>query len=260
MAELNGSPVDIEDLQTLALVNYGHFTSLRVEAGKVRGLSLHMERLARDCRNMFEADIDADYVRKLIRQAIGANGSGAVNVRITVFDPHLDLGNPGRNAEPHFLVTCRPASAADLPPMKVQTAVYLRETPHIKHIGLCGTMRLRRNAQRAGFDDVVFTAPDGGVSEGATWNIGFFDGDRVVWPKADVLNGVTMQLIRHACPDFAIRGVDVDRLVKMEAAFATNVSIGVRSISTINGTSLAADHPAVSTLRDAYLSIEPEVI
>ena len=50
MAELNGAPITPEELQTLALINYGHFTSMRIEGGRVRGLSHHLERLARDCR------------------------------------------------------------------------------------------------------------------------------------------------------------------------------------------------------------------
>lgn len=37
MAELNGVPVHADELQTLALTNFGHFTTMRVEAGRVRG-------------------------------------------------------------------------------------------------------------------------------------------------------------------------------------------------------------------------------
>ena len=44
MAELNGKPATLDDLQSLALTNYGHFTSMRLENGTVRGLSLHLDR------------------------------------------------------------------------------------------------------------------------------------------------------------------------------------------------------------------------
>jgi len=261
MAELNGSPVSTEALQTLALVNYGHFTSIRVEAGKVRGLSLHMERLTRDCRAMFDAEIEQDQVRKFIRQAVSENPAEVLNVRVTVFDPNLDLGNPGQHAEPHFLVTCRAASPSPMmPSIALQTASYLRETPSVKHIGLCGTIGLRRQAQLAGFDDVLFTEADGRVSEGATWNIGFFDGEQVVWPEAEVLNGVTMQLVRQAHPDFVVRPVEAADLPGMQAAFATNVSIGVRAISAIDEMHFDANHAAISTLRNEYLNNEPDAI
>src|SRR6266540_2864338 len=45
--ELDGRPVDPAELATLALYNYGHFTSMRVDAGRVRGLTLHLDRLVR---------------------------------------------------------------------------------------------------------------------------------------------------------------------------------------------------------------------
>jgi branched-subunit amino acid aminotransferase/4-amino-4-deoxychorismate lyase len=63
MAELNGRPVERAQLQALALTNYGHFTTMRVEDGGVRGLSLHLDRLRTDCRALFDAEIDADRVR-----------------------------------------------------------------------------------------------------------------------------------------------------------------------------------------------------
>ncbi|MFP8884631.1 hypothetical protein [Streptomyces mangrovi] len=44
MAELNGEPVDPDVLQILALTNYGHLTPMRVEQGRVRGLSSGVHR------------------------------------------------------------------------------------------------------------------------------------------------------------------------------------------------------------------------
>lgn len=261
MAALNGVPVGPEALQTLALVNYGHFTSIRIEAGQARGLSLHLDRLARDCQALFDAEIDRDQVRGFIRQAVSTAPTEVMNIRVTVFDPALEMGSPGHKAEPAFLVTHRAApSSAVLPPLRVQSARYSREMPSVKHIGLCGTISLRRKAQLAGFDDVVFTESDGRISEGATWNVGFFDGEHVVWPEADVLDGITMQLIQQAHPNFAVRPVTIADLASMQAAFATNVSIGVRPISAIDGISLNENHSVISTLRKAYLGITPEAI
>ncbi|MFD5177862.1 hypothetical protein ACFWM1_18780 [Nocardia sp. NPDC058379] len=61
--ELNGRPVALEELLALGLVGYGHFTSMRIERGRgVRGLALHLARLARDCREVFAAELDTDLV------------------------------------------------------------------------------------------------------------------------------------------------------------------------------------------------------
>ncbi len=45
MAELNGVPADLDQVQVLGLTNYGHFTSMRVDDQRVRGLSLHLGTL-----------------------------------------------------------------------------------------------------------------------------------------------------------------------------------------------------------------------
>ncbi|WP_280483418.1 aminotransferase class IV, partial [Nocardia farcinica] len=108
--ELNGSPITESDLAALGLVGYGHFTSMRVENHAVRGLSQHMDRLIRDCRTVFDTELDPDRVRELIRHALPDTASPVV-VRVTVFDPHLGLGKPGADADPQILVTSREAPA-----------------------------------------------------------------------------------------------------------------------------------------------------
>lgn len=140
MAELNGEPVELAQLQNLALTNYGHFTSMRVDDGRVRGLSLHMERLQRDCRTLFGTDLDLQRVRELARRAAPATGS--TTVRVTIFDPSLDLGHPAAAKEPHVLVTSRPAGTLPLPPLRVQSATYVRDVPSVKSVGLFASVRL----------------------------------------------------------------------------------------------------------------------
>src|SRR5215208_4287170 len=103
--ELDGRRVEVDDIATLALYNYGHFTSMRVEDGGVRGLSLHLERLSRDCRVLFDADLDTSLVRDLVRRACVVE---PVTARVTVFAPAMDLGHPGGNLEPRVLVSTRP--------------------------------------------------------------------------------------------------------------------------------------------------------
>ncbi|GAA2383168.1 hypothetical protein GCM10010420_01500 [Streptomyces glaucosporus] len=72
---------------------------MRVEQGRVRGLSLHLDRLVRDCRAVFDTDLDPERVLELVRRA--TPGTGPRVVRVTVFDPALDLGRIGADAPPH---------------------------------------------------------------------------------------------------------------------------------------------------------------
>lgn len=260
MAELNGVPITTSQLQALALNNYGHFTSMLVDDGKVRGLSLHLDRLVHDCRRVFDAELGPQRVRELVRQAAG-DGSGRLVVRVTVYDPALELGHPGADAHPQLLVTTRPAPAQTPPPLRVQTSVYTREMPDVKHVGLFGTIRLRRVAQRAGFDDVLFTDADGFIVEGATWNIGFVADDGIVWPAAECLPGVTMALLNQAPGVSSTHQlINVEALSEVRAAFVANATVGVRPVAAIDDIEWPDVDPLLHDLRKVYADIPAETV
>ncbi|WP_327691338.1 aminotransferase class IV family protein [Streptomyces sp. NBC_00461] len=259
MAELNGKPATLEDLQSLALTNYGHFTSMRMEDGTIRGLSLHLERLVRDCRIVFGVELDRERTLNYIRKA--ADGvKGIAGLRVTVFDPALDMGRPSDAKNPHILVNLRPAGALSPPPLTAKTFTFTRDNAKVKHIGLHPQLRLRRDAQLAGFDDAVFIEPDGRISEGGTWNLGFVDKDgTVIWPDAPVLPGTTMLLLQSLDASKQITApVRLADVPNMAAAFATNTTIGVRSVSALDDVQFPQDHPVLAALRDAYADIPGE--
>lgn len=258
MVERNGVAGDLNQLSALALTNYGHFTSMLVDDHRVRGLSLHLERLMRDCRRVFDADLDPDRIRHLIRHAL-VDAPRSIVVRVTVFDPRLALDHPGADAEPQLLVTTRPAALTPFPPLRLQSAQYCREMPAVKHVGLFGSLRRRRIAQRSGFDDALFTDANATISESTTSNIGFLDGDRIVWPQAEWLPGVTMQLINQARDEqIATMPVVLADLPDVRAAFATNAAIGIRPISTIDDRHWPDEDPVLRTLRKQYADVPSE--
>lgn len=263
MMELDGKPVDATDLATLALYNYGHFTSMRVDDGQVRGLSLHLDRLAIDCRALFGTDLDRGWVRELARRA-GAQAPSPAIIRVTVFAPNLDLSHPGGHAEPSALVTTRPAGSRQLPPLRLMTVRYERDLPRVKHTGLFGTVHHRRAAQQAGFDDVLFVDKDSLIAEGATWNVGFLDGNQVVWPQSEYLPGVTMRLLKEALASAGVPSteapVDLSRVTRMQSAFVTNAAVGVRPVQAINGVEFPGQPPMASRLRELYAAIPGEEI
>ena len=233
---------------------------MRVDDQRVRGLTLHLERLTRDCRRIFDADLDPDRVRHLLRHTL-ADTAGSVLVRVTVFDPDLELGRPGADAEPQLLVTTRLAATAPLPPLRLQSAPHCRELPEVKHVGLFGALRWRRVAQRNGFDDALFTDAGAAISEAATSNIGFVDGERIVWPEADCLAGVTMRLINKARQaDATTTPVTISDLAGVDAVFATNAVVGVRSVSAVDGIQWSDEHPVLDILRRQYAGVRPELL
>lgn len=247
--------MDEASLERLALVNYGHFTSMRIDDGRVRGLALHLERLVRDCKSLFGTDLDADLVRQYVRQAVDGR-TGSLVARVTIFDPTLDLGRPADNGQPGVLVTTRGAGVMPPPPLRVHLVGYERDLPQVKHVGLFGALHARRQAQLAGADDALVHSPTGFISEGGTWNAAFIRDGHVIWPDAEVLPGVTMSLLRDSGHDHVTKTITIDEALTAEAAFAANTTIGARAIASIGDTALAVDHPLLLELQQAYQSIE----
>jgi branched-subunit amino acid aminotransferase/4-amino-4-deoxychorismate lyase len=257
--ELNGREPELGEVGALALTNYGHFTSMLVEDGAVRGFSLHMARLVRDCRTLFGVELDVARVRRFLRRAVLGAG-GLTTARVTVYDPALDLGSIGSDAEPHVLVTTRAASSGVAPPLRIRSVAYRRDDPAVKHVGLYGALRHRREARRDGFDDVVFGNPDGTFSELSTSNIGFvFDG-RIVWPRAEVLPGITMSLLDGSLGSSSTEPVSSADLGGVEAVFATNAATGIRAVVGIDDRRWPAEHEVFDELRRRYAEIPPEQV
>jgi branched-subunit amino acid aminotransferase/4-amino-4-deoxychorismate lyase len=197
-------------------------------------------------------------LRGLIRQAVGDN-DGSMVVRVTIFDPDLDLGHPGNQSKPQVLLTTRSAVSGQLPPLTVSTIHYERDVPAVKHIGLFATMYHRRQAQLTGFDDVLFLDGRGLVSEGATWNIAFVQDDRIVWPDGQCLPGITMELIKqlHAS---SVAPVDPSNLTIWTGAFITNAAVGVRPVAAIDGHRWREPPALVRLLSEQYAATEGEMI
>ncbi|MFJ9085461.1 aminotransferase class IV family protein [Streptomyces sp. NPDC102384] len=257
MVTLDGKPVSVTDLLPLALTNVGHFTSMRVDTDGIRGLSLHMDRLVRDCRVVWGAELETERVLNYVRGAL-KDQARPCTVRVTIYDPKVDLGHPLAAHEPHILVTVRGAGALPPVPLRAKSVVYERDLPEVKHVGLFGALYARGAAQHTDFDDALFVGRDGRVFEGGTWNVGFVDDqDTVVWPQAPVLPGVTMALLRQNA-EHRVATVTLDQAKGMAAAFATNTSIGVRPLAAIDDTTFPVDHAALRHLQRTYRAIPGE--
>jgi len=259
VAELNGIPAAIDHVKVLALDNYGHFTSMRVDNHRVRSLPLHLERPTSDCRTLFDAELDPGRVRHLVRHALTAT-SGPVLVRVTVFDPALELAHPAAKAKPHVLVTSRATTEHPLPPLRVRSAYFRRELPKVKHVGLFGLLRQRRLAQLDGFDNALFSNSRSQVCEGATWNIGFCDGEsprlaagRLSRRRDDGLDQpISQRADQHRTSGRRARDV---RSIRHQRP---NAPVGIRTISAIDGTRWTDEPPLISALRKEYSDIPAE--
>lgn len=242
--EIDGGPPTTDRLATGLLANYGHFTAMQVRDRRVKGLDLHLRRLDRANRELYRTGLDGDRVRRLIAHALGDDVRDAA-VRVVVFG--LD--------EPSVMVAVRPPTPPPSTPQRLMSVAYTRPLPHVKHLGGFGQLHHRDRAARAGYDDALLTT-DGVVVESAVANIGFLDGDDVVWPRADWLHGITMRLLEQELPSRreVVRLADVGRY---RGAFLAN-SIGVVGVSGIDDVEFTDDVSA--RVRAAYEAIPADPV
>lgn len=256
--QLNGRTASADDLRALALVNYGHFTSMQVCDGAVRGLGLHLQRLRQATGELFGSALDIDQTRGWMRDALDCM-DGAASVRVTVFSRALDRDRLLEPAAPDVLVAVAPARRIPVDPLRVRSVRYQREAPHIKHVGTFGLFHQKRLAQAAGFDDALFVDAGDAIAEGSIWNVGFFDGVRVTWPDAPALPGISMQLLqdglrRRGVP-VDVRRVELAEVATFRAAFFTNTSSTV-PLSRIDTMEFRVDAHLLALL-DECMSVHP---
>ncbi|MGW5694423.1 aminotransferase class IV [Streptomyces asiaticus] len=249
--EINGSPATADTLRLPALTSYGHFTAMQIRHARVRGLGLHLERLRSATRELFGGDLDEARVRTDIRHALEGAGVRDASLRVYVYWPEGD-------ERATLMVTVRPPQTMATEPKSVMSVPYVREVPHIKHLGGFGQHHYLTAAHRAGHDEALLTDPQGVVAEGAITNIAFWDGSSVIWPDAPSLLGITMALLAPRLPS-ARRRVTLADLSSYRSAFLTN-SQGFAPVRRIDEVEYAVDAELMRRVGAAYDAVEWDAI
>lgn len=253
---VDGRPATQDDLAHQALVNYGAFTSFRVEEGGVRGLDRHLSRLHVAAVELFGEAVGEARLRELMRSALA--GRPDAWLRVSLFAPEIS------NREPHWVGRPRVMVGVFDPPaplasgVRLQSQVYEREAAELKHAATFGLLRARRMARQSGFDDALFVDRDGRISEGTLWNIGFIEGEAVVWPQAHMLAGVGQALIRAGLDQMGgtqrPEQVRLSDLGRFDGAFLCNSATPAARIASIDGHDFADAAPMVERVAEAWRS------
>ncbi|MFC9327077.1 aminotransferase class IV [Kitasatospora sp. NPDC057015] len=244
--EVDGRAATVDDLTYLALGGYGHFTAMQVRGGRTPGFEYHLARLDSATRELYGEPLDGDRVRALIRHALDTHGVRDASVRVHVFRPADD--DPGVRV----LVSVRPPGAAPAEVVGLRAVDYQRPVAHIKHTGGFGQAYYGLLAAAEGFDEALLVGQGGVVAEGAVTNVGFVEGDAVVWPDAPALQGIAMQVLAR---ELAAAGVESKRrpvflsdVASFDGAFLTN-SRGFAAVGRIDAVDLPLDAPLLATAR-----------
>ncbi|SEL85748.1 aminotransferase class IV [Nonomuraea pusilla] len=231
-AVIDGRPVGA-DARFMLTARYGHFTAMQVRNRRVRGLDLHLARLDEANRELFGAPVDRDAVLGAVRAVLGGDArDGSVRVYVVETD------------RPHVLATLAPPAEAEQGPYRLRSVVFQRYLPHVKKAAGFAQAHLGRLVGREGYDEALLTSAHGIVSEGSITNLGCFDGERLVWPDAPMLRGITMRLLERVDVPQERRPLKVADLAGLGLVFVCN-SRGVVPVGQVDDVALRPD-PALA--------------
>jgi branched-subunit amino acid aminotransferase/4-amino-4-deoxychorismate lyase len=258
--ELNGTAPGPAQVQRLATVNFGHYTSMQVRGRAVRGLALHFARLADGNEAFFDFQMGVDdehRVRELIVKALKDETDASVRVQFVPAEDPL--------APPDVLVAVSDPQPETPPgPLRLRTDTYQRPWPAHKNAATMGQTLARRRAIANGFDDALFIDAANRVTEGSAWNIALFDGDRVIWPEAPMLKGTTMVLLQVAMTmrgtPWTLRPVDAAELPLMAGAVTANSIWPARPVASVDGVPFPADDKLAELLDGAWQSVPFDIL
>ncbi|MET0234662.1 MAG: aminotransferase class IV family protein [Kibdelosporangium sp.] len=253
VVERNGRLSTVAELVPLAFAGYAHFTAMQVRGGQVRGLDLHLERLRSASVELFGHALPDEKIRSYLRAAIEA-GPADLSLTATVYSREGEFTAAEGALE--ILVRTGRATSGPQGPLALSTVEYERVLPGIKHVGEVAKTYYLRQAVAQGFDDAAFVDRAGRLSEATIWNLVFWDGTEVVWPAADMLDGITMKVIRRRLDqlDVAQRTQEVtvaDLPALAGAAVMNSWNPGI-PVNRIDSVALPAAPALVDLLHRAY--------
>jgi len=260
---IDGAPATVEGLTAALVSNYATFTSFQHESGGVRGLDLHLARLKASALELFGQAVPETTLRGWLRAALAGHES-RVSVRIQLFAPAITMRRPEALGRPSVLIRVSAALGPLRGPRRLQSLVYQREAPHLKHAATFGLVRAMRQARTDQFDDALFVMPDGAIAEGGIWNIGFIEDQTVVWPKAPMLAGTAQALITRGLEavglNSQVREVGLKDLVGVDGAFLCNSATPACPVSAIDQTRLATDPAMIDRIEAAWTANPVETV
>ena len=111
-------------------------------------------------------------------------------------------------------------------------------------------------AVKRGFDDAVFVNSDGHLSEGTIWNLVFWDGESVIWPKARILKGTMMGIVQRQLSRLNIPQCDeiitINRLAELQGAAVMNSWTPGISVTEIESNNFIESNALIELLHKAY--------
>lgn len=252
---LNGSLPTAAELAPLAFAGYAHFTAMQVREGSLRGLDLHLERLRSGSQTLYGHHLpDQEIIGHINRALLAAPANASLTVHISsrpgeflaaAHPPELDV-----------LVKITDPVNVPIKPISLDLVQHERHLAEVKHVGEVSKTLYLRRAKERGYDDAAFMDRSGRLSEATIWNIALWDGTSVIWPDADILSGVTMQILQRQLRVLGVR--QVTQPISLSALAEPLAAVVMNSWSPGIPVSRIGNHPVrsspefVGLLHEAY--------
>lgn len=254
-ALINGKAVDDANLLPLAFSGFAHFTALQVRDRKIKGVDLHLKRLREASMALFGNALPDEQILQHIRSAISA-GPAEMSLTATVYSPHGEFTADGIGAHPALLIRTAPPSAGPAGPMRLALVEHERHMAWIKHVGEGAKTYYLHRAKEQGFDDAAFVDRHGRLSEATIWNLVFWNGDSVMWPRADILPGTMMGIVQRQLARMGVpqqhTEIRLEDLAGMSGAAIMNSWTPDIAVTAVGRSALPKADTFMALLRQAY--------
>lgn len=263
VAEINGVPVERDDLISLAFSGFAHFTALQVRQRRVKGLDLHLARLRHGSLELFGKAPWDETVIAYLKSAL-EKAPEDCSVTITAFSQGGEFSVEHLDEAPSILVRTSDPSDGPRGPLRLAAVEHDRSMAGIKHVGEFAKTYFLHRVARRGFDDAAFIDRHGRLGEATIWNLAFWDGTDVIWPKADILIGTTMSMVRRQLERLAVpqrhEDVTLDGLAQLTGAAVLNSWTPGVPVTAIEDHQFPDSANLVRLLHDAYKSEPADAI
>lgn len=259
---INAEKAHAADLAPLTFSGFAHFTAMQIRNRKVKGLDLHLARLETASISMFGKALAHDTVLQSLRKAVD-EGPADMTLIATVYVPDSEFTKQRLDVAPAILIRTGAPSAGPAGPLRLAVVEHERYLPAIKHVGEGAKTYYLHRAVDAGFDDAAFVDGQGRLGEATIWNLAFWDGRSVVWPRADILTGTMMGIVQRQLERLGVpqqyRDISLSDLTGFEGAAVMNSWTPGVLVTAIGQTAIPASGPFLDLLGTAH-RMEPEAM
>jgi 4-amino-4-deoxychorismate lyase len=253
---LNGRPLaDRGGLSVLDRgLHYGDglFETLASRRGRVRFLSLHLERLAAGCQRLQIHLGDVAAIRREVEDAVAGTDAALLKLIVTRGESRArGYGFSGGESVVRLLFRYPWFSATSAPPVegaRVRIAkLRLGENPALagmKHLNRLEQVLARAEVPAAEADELLLFGASGHLACGTMSNVFLVEGGRLKTPRLDVcgVSGVMRRVVLREATRAGIAAeeavVSATDLEKASEVFVTNARIGIWPVCRIGDRSL----------------------